>query len=202
MVVGRLSRWSAGLSKTWFLKAFKICLYVIVGLHIAQRTLFYYFPVPAVLVKNRIRAFLGWEEFIDLEAFQRDKTDEFGYLGHYKLHNFSLSGVHNSQIIYTLQGDSLTFQDKKIWLVRTPLIKLGVVEHPTISIFPLNGEKVSCAASIGEYYNKEKRIVLKSNAFCTTAQDKFYVRAVNVDIKLGKLTATRYSGRDFVQHIW
>jgi hypothetical protein len=186
------------------LSLLKISFIGLLLLWLSVRIFFYYFPVHGVIFKNRIKAFFGLDELINISTLieEKEKFDEvpgMGYLGHYQLHNFKLNGVQNQSIIYSLQGDKLTFQDKKIWLVRTPLIKLGIIENPVVSLQNQASGSVTCKAVIGEYYDREKRIILKKNAVCTTPKEQFYARSVNLNVAEGKLTAARYSGGNFEQ---
>ncbi|PCJ18947.1 MAG: hypothetical protein COB02_09445 [Candidatus Cloacimonadota bacterium] len=145
------------------------------------------FPIQYIITKNKITSFFGFTQLIKLPT-QKIKKNNQNNFGFPTIHQFQIVGFNNSKKSYTISGEKLSIQNKKILNFYTPLIKEVQLKNPKL-IFNSNKEgQIVCTANNGLFDQKTINILMKDQVFCTQNKLKIHIKKLKFNGKLNKLT--------------
>ncbi|MCO4784137.1 MAG: LPS export ABC transporter periplasmic protein LptC [Candidatus Cloacimonetes bacterium] len=147
-----------------------------------------FYPIQSILLKNKIYSYFGLSEEIKLpnkSDKDKKKTNAFGFP---TIKKFNIVGFNESKISYEIRGDQLAFQDKKIFMFYSPLIKEVRLNNPKIVFNSIKEKPITCTSTKGVFDQKKVVLNMKDNVVCTQNKKKLPIKKLSFDGKLKKLT--------------
>jgi hypothetical protein len=150
-------------------------------------TSFYLYPVHTLILENRV---LHWFGLADRISIPIGKESKKRLLYFPTIENFEMVGMEGARKKFLLKGERLEFQDMKLWLVYTPLIKIGKLTKPQFFFYSKEKGEVKCVSSEARIMDQNQHLVLPKDSMCWFDDKLHKVTRVEYKHKLGELRLT------------
>ena len=157
--------------------------------------MYYFFPVPAVILENRVLHFFGLAEKIVIPSSSHEKKSPIYFP---TIENFKMVGMDGARKRFELEGKLLEFKDLKIWMFYTPLVKVGQISTPKLTFYSKEKGEIKCASSRAKLLDKNQRLVFDNGAMCWYDGSLHKTSKVEYNHKTGTLKLTPYGKKPFI----
>ncbi|MCJ8344416.1 hypothetical protein MJH12_02665, partial [bacterium] len=146
-----------------------------------------FYPIQPILFKNRVSSFFGFSKRIIVPTFSSKKGEAQAF-GFPTIKEFNIVGFNGSKISYEISGEQLSFQDKKILMFYSPLIKEVQLKFPKIIFHSKKEGKIVCTSNRGLFDQKTVNLLMKNNIKCLQGKNELFVKKLSFDGKKKELT--------------
>lgn len=146
-----------------------------------------FFPVETILIKNKVYSYFGLAQEIIIPK-KNDKKSKSSAFGFPTIKKFNIVGFNESKISYEISGDQLAFQDKKILMFYSPLMKEVRLNNPKIVFNSTKEKPITCTSNKGIFDQKKVLLNMKGNIICIQDSKKLPIKKLSFDGKIKRLT--------------
>lgn len=123
----------------------------------------YYYPVQAVLAKNKVLSFFGLEDEIKLPS-KKKLTAQISFP---RMENFTIyGGIENGLAKFALKGSQLDFKNQKILFFYASFLKKRFIQDASLKFRTKDNKTIHCMADKAFADKKFDKFSFRQNVNC------------------------------------